>query len=358
MRFYQRHKVVFTGALCVLAALPSTVLAQRQTTGPAHRSHSTARLSDVSVAHLIISSENPSHLARGLKTLADLEARGVTIGEVVLLGQSSTSEALLPQELQEKTSASPVAEILLAHKLTDGSMFDPEPLLAALHITESPTWVIRSRNSDYVFEGELRPQRLFSADGQFRESDYATPGKSDSSTLSENLPMAISTGQLHVAHHSKSRSGESLPNGPTLKSALSKAKAARDLSALAPAMQSVVRGVSYRRYLDTAPSHAGLAIDKPKCEQNVSRTERVPTLDDQLKRMDLVFYSPHDEQEVARAAEFGQNARPYTPQEGLSQLAYLLQIRCLPTRIRVLKRGVQPAIEYREGDAAWERVRE
>lgn len=305
---------------------------------------------DVSVAHVIMSAESPSHVSRVLDDVAALERSGVALGEIILVGRASISEALFPEELVTSTTDGNLGKLLRSKALGKGAAVDAVPILDGLSVKLSPTWVIRSRNADYVFEGEQRPRRLFTDTGEFRRDEFVAASVAD---LTEPLPLEISGGTARVAYRAGARSGVRFPTGGTLNASMGNGRKIKDLSVLGSSMQGLVRAATFRKYLDALPANAGLAVERQACSASAKRSIAVPLADEQFRNFDLIFYSPNSEQEAALASGFGARAQAYGTTDGSVHLANLLQVRCLPTRVRVRNDARSAAVEYLEGALAW-----
>lgn len=139
------------------------------------------------VVSLVVSGIDDKALARALEELNRLQDRGVQIGEVVVSGgryiadlnavetptDPPITDDLSAEEVKVRRAAqqkrvSALSKLSLAVGLGVGDPVDVSPVIERLAIQYSPTWVVRYRGRDYVYEGLENPSTLFSKDGVYR----------------------------------------------------------------------------------------------------------------------------------------------------------------------------------------------
>lgn len=104
-----------------------------------------------SVLSLIISAEDDKRIKSALKELEKIRQKGVLIGDIMLIGAKEEKEQV---ELFKKYGQAKVNSARLAIK--------------NFSIKNSPTWIVRHRNKNYVYEGLKFPSRIFSSTGEFK----------------------------------------------------------------------------------------------------------------------------------------------------------------------------------------------
>ena len=142
---------------------------------------------------LVVTGEDPSHLRQNLEALLDLkETRRVRVGQVFIVGLttnafsggSSLDEAPVNKRQLLRYSAAAADVLGPEYRILERAGVGYFKILMAnnvydyLDISYSPTWVVRHRGQDYVFEGVENPETLFDAEGSFiliRGNDGAQP---------------------------------------------------------------------------------------------------------------------------------------------------------------------------------------
>ena len=104
-----------------------------------------------SVLSLIISADDNERVKSALKELEKLREKGVLIGDIMLV---ATKEDKDQAELFRKYGQAKINSARLAIK--------------NFSVKNSPTWIVRYRNKNYVYEGLKFPSRIFSSTGEFR----------------------------------------------------------------------------------------------------------------------------------------------------------------------------------------------
>ena len=128
-----------------------------------------------SVVSLIVNGDNKSELISSLTSLNSLYKKGVQIGEVLITsgrylstfindGDSHEEKSLLPKDREIGSVAAGVG-------LDVGMVSDVSNLLTRMNIQYSPTWIVRHKNKDYVYEGVDSVEKYFSYNGIFRDVD-------------------------------------------------------------------------------------------------------------------------------------------------------------------------------------------
>lgn len=141
-----------------------------------------------SVVSLIVSGEDKEHLTDSLRKVKLLKNKSVLIGDIIITGgllfgnlnnnQSKnfisnaklSSSAIPPSAkeiIKEMVLPSDLENISTELNLSEQSSIDIEPIIDHFEITTSPTWIVRYKGKDYVFEGNFDITRYFSSDGIF-----------------------------------------------------------------------------------------------------------------------------------------------------------------------------------------------
>lgn len=148
-----------------------------------------------SVVSLIVSGEDKEHLIDALKQIKVLKEKNVLIGEILVVGGfsfgdlnnnikgntdlknkiSSNAGRLSPEALNFLNQIAAPSELPeLAQKLNLGESTFAElaPIIAHYNISLSPSWIIRYKGQDHIYEGNFDITRFFTADGQFSALSY------------------------------------------------------------------------------------------------------------------------------------------------------------------------------------------
>lgn len=107
-----------------------------------------------SVLSLVVNGKDEQHLSEALNEISKLKNRGVLVGDVMIIGG--------PKDLNKLSALTKNAG------LDSNLMENAQAVVDKLEITNSPTWIVRYRGKDYVYEGLRSAQGLFTSQGQFK----------------------------------------------------------------------------------------------------------------------------------------------------------------------------------------------
>lgn len=110
-----------------------------------------------SLLFLVVSGLDKKKLEQSMRSLKRLKKRGVLVAEVMIVGEPNTSSE----------TSDPISKIFSELSLSQSGMEDPSIVLKKYDIKSSPTWIVRYKGKDYVYEGLKNPERLFNTQGQF-----------------------------------------------------------------------------------------------------------------------------------------------------------------------------------------------
>ncbi len=148
-----------------------------------------------SVVSLIVSGEDKEHLIDALKQVKILKEKNVLIGEIIVVGgflfgdlsgnASKNSEfknkiqsnmgRLTPDAINFLNQIAAPSELPgLVQKLNLGqsSFAELAPIMEHFEISLSPSWIIRYKGKDHIYEGNFDITRFFTADGQYSAINY------------------------------------------------------------------------------------------------------------------------------------------------------------------------------------------
>lgn len=122
----------------------------------------------------------------------------------------------------------------------------------------------------------------------------------------------------------------------------------------------------YRKKINKSGSQ-GLVTNLKRittCTESITRTGALVSSSIYARGIDLLFYDPKEAKQVRKIHNHLDKAVPYYPgkheksfrkYDNRSQIAPLVGVRCLPTRVVVGKTNSFPSkVEYREGERAYE----
>jgi hypothetical protein len=127
-----------------------------------------------SVLSLVVSGEDGGHLKESLEALKKLKKSGVLIGEILVIGNEPSPLLSGKKPVKGKNYLRQTDKILLELESEDGldsSMVNAQAVVDRLNIKYSPTWVVRYRGKNYIYEGLRSPARLFTSRGEFRAAN-------------------------------------------------------------------------------------------------------------------------------------------------------------------------------------------
>lgn len=115
-----------------------------------------------SIISLVISSTPKKDYENALYSLTSLHSKhSIPIAEVFVIHENFTPSSILESVIQKKSRVLKMLE-------ESGAKIKPRGRVPKrLKISTSPTWIIRYKNEDYVFEGLKDPNELFNATGEF-----------------------------------------------------------------------------------------------------------------------------------------------------------------------------------------------
>ncbi len=124
-------------------------------------------------------------------------------------------------------------------------------------------------------------------------------------------------------------------------------------------------GVAFNINPDAVPSGAGKLDFLLPCPINEIHRYPIPQVEASVEQLDFVFYSPLDAKQVAKAKSWpglavpyieGWPFNPYKNDDVIQDFSRTLNLRCLPTRFRVVRQDSEIGFtEYREGERAWDK---
>lgn len=110
-----------------------------------------------SIVSLVVSGKDEQHLSEVLSEIPKLKSKGILVGDVMVIGKNEQNSRL-----------DKIADEL---NLGQNSMEAADVVVKKYKISSSPTWIVRYRGRDYVFEGFKSPQALFTSQGEFRGAE-------------------------------------------------------------------------------------------------------------------------------------------------------------------------------------------
>ncbi|MCB0325613.1 MAG: hypothetical protein KDD69_18655 [Bdellovibrionales bacterium] len=133
-----------------------------------------------STLSLVVDGSNRDHLKECFRQLAEMaQQRKVAVGNVYVVGVQGLQSSAL-QVLKRSVSngqAAPRRAVEAIHRtfyqpleaagLAHYEMVTADRVLGRWNLTYSPTWIVRHRGRDYVFEGFSNPNQLFNREGEF-----------------------------------------------------------------------------------------------------------------------------------------------------------------------------------------------
>ncbi len=109
-----------------------------------------------SVISLVVSGNDKSHLDLALKELEKIRAKGVLVGDLMVIDLKAPEE--------EKP-------VNFLEKYGEPRINSAKAVVENFSIKNSPTWIIRHKGSNYIYEGLKYPSRLFNTEGKFNEAN-------------------------------------------------------------------------------------------------------------------------------------------------------------------------------------------
>ena len=158
------------------------------------------------IVNLIVSGENVNNVTDCVREIAKLAAKDVMIGKIILIGGSSSSQLQIyknpaaelnihnayteyASKFAKSKSRAPSIQEFNMQNLKFGNSFELQNLakdlgidnyvsstkaveiIDNLKIENSPTWVVKHKGKNYIYEGYDSISRLFSKSGQFLEGN-------------------------------------------------------------------------------------------------------------------------------------------------------------------------------------------
>ena len=237
--------------------------------------------------------------------------------------------------LNNKPPASPALALLQEMGRGEMSIVSAEKIVRRYAVTSSPTWIMRHRGQDYIFEGAFDPESinraLLSLDSAGRG---AWPERV--SLLDDEVPIA-----LHQQRSTQVR----LPQAEKLQGSFN------------------AKLFSQEDSDPDEPAEFMLPV-LPRCAEAVVRQRPVAYVPSLAGLEDVVFYDGAEAEQIRQADKWGGNSAAYLQGEvyDLDQaeadpwlmFAEAAAIECLPTRIRYVSQDGKAYREYREGERAWD----
>lgn len=301
-----------------------------------------------------------------LAKLSILREKGVPVARVTVIGRDLISEierggrVADPRERRIDVSTDgrairPTDVGVLARRLGlhGGRTTNVADTLERLGVKNSPTWIVRYRGQDYLYEGDVSLRTMFNGDGTFRVPNDADP-------VTARAKVSFESDAAPVAFRTRRSSTFSLRSEPRLN--------ANDERALKRVSkehfgQLETFAIEYPIDLYALPPGAGTSDALPACERSTVRIEPVLLDSSELRWFDLLVYdyrAPEDERR-ARAwprpsAPYleGDLTNPYRASEPQQEFIRLFDVQCLPTRFRYVTAEGRSVLEYREGARAWD----
>lgn len=121
--------------------------------------------SEASIVSLVVSAEPVDDLLRSTDALLDLySTRGIRIGEVLVVGDTSVQASKLTEENMQ--AAPPLESVILEKtKLGTVDSIDGKEVLQKYQLTSSPSWIITYKGTDFILEGSNQIGSKFTRDG-------------------------------------------------------------------------------------------------------------------------------------------------------------------------------------------------
>jgi hypothetical protein len=117
-----------------------------------------------SVLHVVIDGTDLKHVERVLETRQALKKRGVFLGEVMIIGDPDPMKIVKQRRTEYRNTHTMVEKFGLG----ESSLENATELVERFGIKSSPSWIVRFRGKNYVFEGLRTPEKLFTSKGVFR----------------------------------------------------------------------------------------------------------------------------------------------------------------------------------------------
>ncbi len=128
------------------------------------------------ILNLIVSANPPSHTAKYLRTISNIHRTyKVPVGEILIVYEKLDAENLLKKGFINKSSIESLTKL-------QNQGFSIKPVTKVpehLGVTSSPTWVVRHKGEDHVFEGHDSPYTFFTAEGEFLANAIPTVKRRD-----------------------------------------------------------------------------------------------------------------------------------------------------------------------------------
>lgn len=289
---------------------------------------------------LLVHADEATHLARVLREVQRLKRRKVEVTSLQLattkMPRFYKQETHRPQNPLEAVLGES-ARMLAAAELTDVEVQPLQLQLGDIHLRESPVWLVDDGARRYVFEGVVSISRLFSTDGELVTPPESVP------TASFSAGAAAADAAIHVRRNS----GHTFPQVSAASEALFSVRLGLNpWGSIAKRKRSIIDSTALARCRNSGTALLPLANGSSEADG-----------------IDVLFYDGNDPVQRAEAAK--SSSRPVAYQAVLTTgdmqgtdaysqvLARMLQIPCLPTRVRVLREQGRRGFEYRLGEAAW-----
>lgn len=117
-----------------------------------------------SILHLVVDGTDLQHLSKVLEDREELKKRGVYLGEVMIIGDPDPMRIVKERRKNYRNAQT----IIERFNLGESSLENAKDVVEDFGISHSPTWIVRFRGKNYVFEGLRTPERLFTSEGVFR----------------------------------------------------------------------------------------------------------------------------------------------------------------------------------------------
>ena len=324
------------------------------------------------VLSVIVAGDDREQLANVLTKLAVLKEQKVMIGQMILVGAelgpelerggplpnpANASRGETPEQFMDEVRHPKPTELgMLGRRLLllKSEVVDASKYLEKFQISKSPTWIVRYRGQDYVFEGRFDPKQLFSQDGAFLQGEGQNPSGDvidQYNLLDKKIPIAVH----------ETRAGNKFPKQSAKELVTSEQLMSGQANYFTAAK---TRAISYSPIGGELPRAAGLFDGKNRCTRSAVRLDKILMYTEQLEWFDLVYYDFNDAQQSKRASAWelpsapyleGDLYNPYRLRDEQQDYGRLFKIRCLPTRVHYLNKDSVPYFEYREGESAWSR---
>lgn len=302
---------------------------------------------------LVVNALPIEHLVENLEKLQTVaRSERVMIGQVILVDDRKAYAADFEAKRRSleqgragfrgDNALPPFVSQLKSMKLDPAGAVSIKHILSRLGVTSSPVWIIRHRGEDHIFEGYSNPSALFGVAGEFYDAQREAIKR-----------YSLTDSSIPLIKHESVSTPVKFP----------------DVSRLGPMDQN---GVIYELstpdvYLtpsDAVIAEPGTMERIPGCNAAQSRQHDLDRFAGAFKEYDVLYYNGELTSDRRRAERYPHRSVAYTagqkiaempPAEAAQQMIALsMDVRCLPTRLRLVRTGQATGyFEYREGDLAW-----